>query len=95
MSARRSRLFNTTAFVLLVALCTASPALSQTSPTPFGDVAHHVVRVDGIRFSLRRRRYLGAAEALFRGGARGLPTAPQIDVSAGDKPDRTGRGVHR
>ena len=36
--------------VLLAALCVASPALSQTAPGPFGDVAHHGVRVDGIRF---------------------------------------------
>lgn len=35
---------------LLSALCTASPALPQTTPPPFGEVAHHVVRVDGIRF---------------------------------------------
>lgn len=54
MSAHRSRdrrrLFNTTALVLMAALCAASPASAQTSPAPFGDVAHHVVRVDGIRF---------------------------------------------
>jgi pimeloyl-ACP methyl ester carboxylesterase/quercetin dioxygenase-like cupin family protein len=36
--------------VLLAALCVASPALSQTAQGPFGDVAHHGVRVDGIRF---------------------------------------------
>src|ERR1700687_5316009 len=35
---------------LLAALCTASPALSQTAQVPCGEVAHHVVRVDGIRF---------------------------------------------
>jgi pimeloyl-ACP methyl ester carboxylesterase len=36
--------------VLLAALCVASPALPQTAQAPFGDVAHHVVRVDGVRF---------------------------------------------
>jgi len=36
--------------VLLGALCTASPALPQTADAPFGDVAHHVVRVNGTRF---------------------------------------------
>jgi pimeloyl-ACP methyl ester carboxylesterase len=36
--------------VLLAALCTASPALPQTALAPFGEVAHHVVRVDGVRF---------------------------------------------
>jgi pimeloyl-ACP methyl ester carboxylesterase len=36
--------------VLLAALCTASAALSQTAPAPFGEVAHHVVRFDGLRF---------------------------------------------
>ncbi|NIX77334.1 alpha/beta fold hydrolase [Microvirga terricola] len=36
--------------VVLAALCTTSPALPQTAQTPFGDVAHHVVRVDGLRF---------------------------------------------
>src|SRR3984893_8420845 len=40
--------------VLLATLCTASPALPQTAPAPFGpapfgEVAHHVVRVDGLR----------------------------------------------
>src|SRR5262249_29693095 len=35
--------------VLLTALCLARPALAQTAPAPFGDVAHHVVRVDGLR----------------------------------------------
>jgi pimeloyl-ACP methyl ester carboxylesterase len=36
--------------VLLAALCAASPAWPQTAQAPFGDVAHHVVRVDGLRF---------------------------------------------
>jgi pimeloyl-ACP methyl ester carboxylesterase len=36
--------------VLLAALCTASPALAQTAQSSFGDIAHHVVRVDGLRF---------------------------------------------
>ena len=36
--------------VLLATLCAASPALPQTAQAPFGDVAHHVVRVDGLRF---------------------------------------------
>jgi pimeloyl-ACP methyl ester carboxylesterase len=36
--------------VLLAGLCTASPAFPQTTQTPFGEVAHHVVRVDGVRF---------------------------------------------
>ena len=36
--------------VLLTALCVASPAMSQSAQTPFGEVAHHVVRVDGTRF---------------------------------------------
>lgn len=36
--------------VLLASLCSASPALSQTAGAPFGDVAHHVVRVNAIRF---------------------------------------------
>jgi len=29
---------------------TASPAFAQTADAPFGDVAHHVVRVDGVNF---------------------------------------------
>ena len=36
--------------VLLATLCAASPAWPQTAQAPFGDVAHHVVRVDGLRF---------------------------------------------
>ena len=36
--------------VLLAALCAASPALPQTVEAPFGEVAHHMVRVDGLRF---------------------------------------------
>ena len=36
--------------VLLAALCTASPALPQTAQAPFGEVAHHMVRLDGLRF---------------------------------------------
>jgi pimeloyl-ACP methyl ester carboxylesterase len=36
--------------VLLGTLCAASPAWPQTAQAPFGDVAHHVVRVDGLRF---------------------------------------------
>jgi len=35
---------------LLAAVCIASPAVSQTAPAPFGEVDHHVVRVNGIRF---------------------------------------------
>lgn len=33
---------------LLAAICPASPAVPQTAP--FGEVDHHVVRVDGVRF---------------------------------------------
>lgn len=36
--------------VLLAGLSAASPALPQTAPAPFGEVAHHAVRVDGLRF---------------------------------------------
>jgi pimeloyl-ACP methyl ester carboxylesterase len=36
--------------VLLAAICAARPALAQTAQAPFGEVAHHVVRVDGLRF---------------------------------------------
>jgi pimeloyl-ACP methyl ester carboxylesterase len=36
--------------VLLVAVFAASPALPQTAAAPFGEVAHHVVRVDSLRF---------------------------------------------
>jgi pimeloyl-ACP methyl ester carboxylesterase len=36
--------------VLPAALCTASPALPQTAQAPFGEVAHHVARVEGLRF---------------------------------------------
>jgi pimeloyl-ACP methyl ester carboxylesterase len=36
--------------VVLATLCAASPALPQSAAAPFGDVAHHVVRVDGLRF---------------------------------------------
>jgi len=36
--------------IALTALCSASPAFSQATQAPFGEVAHHVVRVDGIRF---------------------------------------------
>jgi pimeloyl-ACP methyl ester carboxylesterase len=36
--------------VLLASVCIATPALTQTAPSPFGEVAHHVVRLDGIRF---------------------------------------------
>jgi hypothetical protein len=37
------------ALALIVALvgASASPVLSQTTNAPFGEVAHHVVRVDG------------------------------------------------
>jgi hypothetical protein len=35
--------------VLMAARCIGSPALLQTAHAPVGDVAHHVVRVDGIR----------------------------------------------
>jgi pimeloyl-ACP methyl ester carboxylesterase len=35
---------------LLGVVCIASPALAQTAAAPFGDVTHHVVRVDGLRF---------------------------------------------
>jgi hypothetical protein len=35
--------------VLVLTLCSASPAWSQTTAGPFGEVAHHVVRVDGLR----------------------------------------------
>ena len=35
---------------LLAGLCAASPALAQTPSATFGDVAHHVVQVDGLRF---------------------------------------------
>jgi hypothetical protein len=37
--------------VLLAGLCTTSPALAQTTNAPFGDVAHHVVWVDGGNFN--------------------------------------------
>jgi pimeloyl-ACP methyl ester carboxylesterase len=36
--------------ILLAGLCTASPALPQSAQQPFGDVSHHVVRVNGVRF---------------------------------------------
>jgi pimeloyl-ACP methyl ester carboxylesterase len=36
--------------VLLATLCAASPAWPKTAQAPFGDVAHHVVRLDGLRF---------------------------------------------
>ena len=36
--------------LLPAALCVASPALSQSAQAPFGEVAHHVARVDGMRF---------------------------------------------
>ena len=39
-----------TACVLLAGLCTASPTIAQTADAPFGDVAHLVVRVDGVNF---------------------------------------------
>lgn len=35
--------------VVMAALSAASPAVTQTAQAPFGDVDHHVVRVDGIR----------------------------------------------
>lgn len=35
---------------LLAGLFAASPAFPQAAPSPFGDVAHHMVRVDGVRF---------------------------------------------
>jgi pimeloyl-ACP methyl ester carboxylesterase len=38
------------ALTAALAVASASPALSQTTNAPFGDVAHHVVRVDGVRF---------------------------------------------
>src|SRR5690242_14460729 len=34
----------------VAAFCIATLAMTQTAPSPFGDVAHHVVRVDGLRF---------------------------------------------
>lgn len=36
--------------ILLAGLCTASPAFPQTAQAPFGEVAHHMVRVEGLRF---------------------------------------------
>ena len=36
--------------VVLAALCAAGAAWPQTAQAPFGEVAHHVVRVDGLRF---------------------------------------------
>ena len=36
--------------VLMAALGAASPAWPQAPRAPFGDVAHHVARVDGVRF---------------------------------------------
>jgi len=36
--------------VLVATVYPASPAFTQTANAPFGDVAHHVVRVDGVRF---------------------------------------------
>jgi pimeloyl-ACP methyl ester carboxylesterase len=35
--------------VLLLTVCGASPAWPQTAAGPFGEVAHHVVRIDGLR----------------------------------------------
>src|SRR5262249_20372229 len=49
MLARLSAFMRGTLVASALALCMASPALSQTAPSPFGDVAHHVVRVDGLR----------------------------------------------
>jgi len=36
--------------IVLSIVCFATPALPQTTNAPFGDVAHHVVRLDGVRF---------------------------------------------
>jgi len=33
--------------VLLAGRCTASPVFPQPAQTPFGEVAHHVARIDG------------------------------------------------
>jgi pimeloyl-ACP methyl ester carboxylesterase len=35
---------------LLAGLCTSTPALAHPATAPFGDVAHHMVRVNGVRF---------------------------------------------
>src|SRR5262249_60684638 len=36
--------------IVLSIVVFATPALPQTTNAPFGDVAHHVVRLDGVRF---------------------------------------------
>jgi pimeloyl-ACP methyl ester carboxylesterase len=38
------------ALIAALAVASATPVLSQTTNAPFGDVAHHVIRVDGVRF---------------------------------------------
>src|SRR3984893_4402807 len=51
ISARGAAPMRAVASLLLpAALCVASPASAQTAQAPFGDVAHHVARVDGMRF---------------------------------------------
>ena len=36
--------------IVLAVACVPTPALPQTANVPFGDVTHHVVRLDGVRF---------------------------------------------
>jgi pimeloyl-ACP methyl ester carboxylesterase len=50
--ARNKEIFMTAkalALVAIFAVTSVSPALSQSTDAPFGDVTHHVVRVDGVR----------------------------------------------
>lgn len=51
--------------ILLAGLCTASPAFPQTAQAPFGEVAHHVVRVEGLRF-----HYVTAGSGEPRAGSK-------------------------
>ena len=36
--------------IVLAVACVPTPALPQTANVPFGDVTHHLVRLDGVRF---------------------------------------------
>jgi pimeloyl-ACP methyl ester carboxylesterase len=44
-----NKFFLTAVITALIALCSTIPVSSQATQAPFGEVAHHVVRVDGIR----------------------------------------------
>jgi hypothetical protein len=44
-----NKIWLTVVIIALIAPCSASPVFSQATQAPFGEVAHHVVRVDGIR----------------------------------------------